>query len=139
MFFTDSQKLIFSIEGSDKKFDPLALDRALRRESNNRLGKLIETWKAVDLDEGDISEQGRLTTALASDEAEEQLALICRKVFDLPDFPDCTDGQALEWLCGYLDWCKKKEMKDTTLPDSSISATDLDQVPKLFCGTMPTM
>lgn len=117
MFFEDHEKLIFSPEGSDQKFDPLALDRALRKESGNRLSKLIETWKLVDRDEGDVSEDGRYKTMLASDEAEAELANIARRAFHLPNFPDCTDGFALEWLCQYLDWCKKKEMKDTISPE----------------------
>lgn len=121
MFFEDHEKLIYSPEGSDKKFDPLALDRALRKVSNNQLGKLIDAWKAPDSDEGDISESGRLATVLSSDEAEESLASIARTVFDLPAFPDCTDAVALEYLCQYLDWCKKKGMKDTTPQGYSIS------------------
>lgn len=121
MFFPEHTKLIYHPSGSDKLFDPLALDRALRKVSNNRLGFLIETWKAVDSDEGDVSEQGRLSTALASDEAEAALASIARTVFELGEFPKCTDGFALEWLCDYLDWCKKKEMKDTTPQDFSTS------------------
>lgn len=121
MFFEDYEKLIFSPIGLDRKFDPLAIDRALRKASGNTLGKLIETWKAVDRDEGDISDEGRLKTALAADEAEESLARIARIAFDLPSFPDCTDGVALEYLCQYLDWCKKKETKGTTMPDSTTS------------------
>lgn len=122
MFFQDHEKLIFSLEGSDKKYDPLALDRAFRRESNGKFSALIDLWKAADRDEGDISQDGRLKTQLCSDQAEEELARISRLVFDLPLFPDCTDGVALEYMCQYLDWCKKKEMTDTTPQDSTTSA-----------------
>lgn len=135
MFFEDHEKQIFTIEGSDKKFDPLGIDRALRKESGNQLGKLIETWKAADSDEGDISEEGQLKTVIASDEAEARLANIARSVFGLPQFPDCTDGTALEWLCQYLDWCKKKEMKDTTLPDYTTLVMEL---PRNGSGTLIT-
>lgn len=121
MFFTDAEKQIYIPAGSDKKYDPLALDRALRRESKNQLAKLIDTWKEVDSNEGDISEDGILQTTLASDNAEEELAIIARNVFDLPPFPECTDAVALEYLCQYLDWCKKKEMITTTMHDSTIS------------------
>ncbi len=136
MFFTDAQKLIFtSTVEEPKKFDPLALDRALRKASNNRLGYLIETWKAVDTDEGDISVDGRLQTVLESDKAEEALANIAREVFGLSPFPDCTDGVALEYLCEYLDWCKKKEMTDTTQQDYS---TLVVEVPTVSQGTLVT-
>lgn len=122
MFFDDNQKLIFSPQGSTKKYDPLALDRAFRRESNGRFGTLIDLWKASDRDEGDISAEGRIKTQLASDEAEEELARIARLVFNLPLFPECTDGVALEYMCQYLDWCKKKEMKGTTPQECTTSA-----------------
>jgi hypothetical protein len=121
MFFKDHEKLIYSPEGADQKFDPLALDRVFRRESNNQFAKLIETWKAPDLDEGDISQEGRLKTTLAADAAEEELARISRIAFNLNPFPESTDGQALEYMCQYLDWCKKKETQDTTSQDSTTS------------------
>jgi hypothetical protein len=108
MHFEDYEKLIFTPTGSIKAFDPLALERALRKASDNRLGKLIETWKLVNSDEGDISERGQYEKAMASDEAEEQLANIARTAFGLEPFPGCTDAVALEYLCEYLDWCKKK-------------------------------
>jgi len=135
MFFTDAQKLIYHSETLNKKFDPLVLDRALRRVSENQLGKLIETWKASDSNEGDISEDGILQTILASDEAEGKLADIARLVFELPEFPECTDGVALECLCEYLDWCKKKEMKGTTPQDYS---TLVVEVPQINPGTLVT-
>jgi hypothetical protein len=135
MFFEEHQKLIFSPQGSTEKFDPLALDRLLRKESNNSLGRLIDAWKAPDLDEGDISDTGRLATVLRSDEAEVELARISRIAFNLKDFPECTDAVALEYLCQYLDWCKKKGMKDTISPDSSTSETGSNPIPMVKPGT----
>lgn len=123
MFFEDHEKKVYTPTGTSFKFDPLAIDRALRVATGNRLARLVTAWKAIDSDEGDISEDGVQKKILASCEAEELLAGAARAAFGLPQFPDCTDAEALEMLCDYLDWVKKKGTRESTPPDSSTSGT----------------
>ncbi len=123
--------MIYTPEGSTTKYDPLALDRLLRVATGNKLAKLVEQWKSADSDEGDISEEGMLEKLAASCEAEERLAHAARVAFNMPDFPECTDGQALELLCDYLDWLKKKGQRGSTLPGYSTSGEPSPHVPTM--------
>jgi len=136
MFFEDHQKMIYTPSPgclpdgrASQKFDPLAIDRALMVATGNALARLVEDWKAVDRDEGDISPQGRAATIERSCRAEETLANAARVAFALPAFPDCTDAVALELLCDYLEWLKKKGTRESTPPGSITSAAPTSPIP----------
>ena len=122
MFFEDHEKRIYTPTGSDKKYDPLALDRALQLATDFRLAQLVEAWKVPDKDEGDISPEGRLRKRREACVAEAELAKAARTAFGLPDFPECTDGTALELLCDWLDYFKKKGNRGDTPPHCTTSA-----------------
>lgn len=153
MFFADHEKRIYSPEGSDLKFDPLALDRALTRASDGRLNDLLEAWQAGDLARGDVSES-KASRALVVAEAEGELARVARSAFGLPDFPECCDATALEYLCDFLGWMEGKGSRgsapppspspsdsagfdSTTTPSSSCTSTSNGPAPAAW-STSPT-
>lgn len=118
MFFHDHEKQIYSPEGSDQKFDPLALDRALTVASGGRLNDLLKQWQPVPEGQGDVSPDGIARDAVARAEAETELALIARKAFGVPEFPAATDAHALELLCDFLWWMEGKGGRGETPPPS---------------------
>lgn len=124
MFFQDHEKQIYSPQGSDKKFDPLAIDRNLVIASDGRLNDLLKQWRASSDGLGDVSKDSQRNNAIQSAMAEEALARAARLVFGLPDFPDCTDAAALEWLCDYLDYMEGKGQRGKTPPHSSESSPE---------------
>lgn len=117
MFFADHEKRIYSPEGSDLKFDPLALDRSLTLATGGKLAELVAQWQPPEEGTGDVSKDAPARNAVASAEAEEVLVLAARKAFGLPAFPDVTDAVALEYLSDFLWWMEKKgERGETPLP-----------------------
>lgn len=118
MFFQEHEKQIYSPQGSDHKFDPLALDRALVTASGGRLNVLLKQWQPLPDGEGDVSADGKARDAVARAEAETELAAVARKVFSVPDFPDATDAHALELLCDFLWWMEGKGVRGETPPPS---------------------
>lgn len=116
MFFADHEKQIYSPPGSDLKFDPLALDRALTLASEGRLNDLLGQWCPGE--GGDVSQGAPARSAVASAEAEAELVAVARKAFQLPAFPDCPDALALEHLCDFLWWMEKKGVRGETPPPS---------------------
>jgi hypothetical protein len=58
MFFEEHEKRIYSPPNSESKYDPLAVERALRIESGGRLSALIRDWKAGSLPIPEIPIQG---------------------------------------------------------------------------------
>jgi hypothetical protein len=118
MFFQDHEKTIYSPEGSDMKFDPLALDRALVTASGGKLAELIEQWKSGSDDKGDVSASGKAERQIASALAEGELVKVARVAFKLGEFPVDLDAEALEYLCDFLEWMKKKGRRGETPPDS---------------------
>lgn len=118
MFFADHEKSIYSPPGSDLKFDPLALDRAITRESG---GRLLELWVEWEAKPGDAFTSGVLTAAeaaLRSAAAEAELVGAARRAFGLPDWPDCPDATALEYLVDFREWMAKKGTRGETPPAS---------------------
>lgn len=122
MFFEPHEKTIYSPEGSDKKFDPLAVERALTIATGGKLNDLLTQWRAASDGLGDISPEGKAQSRVAAAEAEGQLAAVARAAFGLPPFPDCTDADALEWLCDYLRWMEGKGSRGSPSPDSSTNS-----------------
>lgn len=106
MLFEDYERQIYSPEGSDEQFDPLAVLRHLEVACGGELAGLVADWKGAG-DLGDVS-AGAAAGNLAAARAEDRLAAASRAAFRLPDFPDCLDATALEYLVGFLDWVKKK-------------------------------
>lgn len=119
MFFPDHEKQIYSPPGSDLKYDPLDLDRAIVFHSGGNLSELWAGWKTQD---GDAHVDGRSFTAaeaaLERATAEAEIVRVARGAFKLPAFPDCTDAQALEYLCDFLEWMRKKGRRGETPPAS---------------------
>lgn len=108
MFFEDHLKQIYSPKGSELKFDPLVLDRALVAESEGRLNDLLIQWRAGTDGLGDVSDGAKYDNAVMSADAEDELVRIARGAFGLPEFPDCLDATALEYLCDFLEWMEGK-------------------------------
>jgi hypothetical protein len=125
MFFQDHEKQIYSPAGSDLRFDPLDLDRRLVLHSRGNLPILWVLWKTQT---GDVLIDGVADDASAALEramAEEQIVRAARNAFQLPDFPDCTDAQALEYLCDFLEWMRKKGRRGETPPASPASSREV--------------
>lgn len=118
MFFADHEKQIYSPEGSDLKFDPLAVERALIIASEGRINDLLKQWTPPEEGTGDVSPGAETRDALARALAEQELSVIARKAFSLPDFPASTDATALELLVDFLWWMEKKGVRGETPPPS---------------------
>jgi hypothetical protein len=117
MQFEEHERAIYSPQiATERQYDPLAVDRKLVAASEGRIDQLLRAWQPVTKESGDISDEGQRTARLEYAAAEEQLALIARKAFDLPPFPECTDGIALEYLVDYLVWMEKKGQRGETPP-----------------------
>jgi hypothetical protein len=114
MIFAEHERAIYSPEGSDDRYDPLALARALTVASGGRLNAMLADWRGGFEDAGDVSPDGRAAALVASAEAEAHLAAVARLVFGVPDFPAATDAVALELLCDYLGWMEKKGERAAT-------------------------
>ncbi len=144
MFFKEHEKKIYrppDLPNDHKGFDPLAVDRALRVFTKDKLSVFIELWKN-DPNLGDISPDGRASRVVESAYAEEILANAARSAFGLPVFPDCTDGFALEWLCDYLEYMEGKgvrlenssqllEPSQDSSPESRLMPNSLDSTQTL--------
>lgn len=112
--FQDHEKQIYSPPGSDRKFDPLSLSRALVRATGGRLNALLVEWAAGADGLGDVSKGAAERDAVTSAAAEEQLVAAAREAFGLPAFPEVLDGTALEWLSDFLGWMEKKGVRGET-------------------------
>lgn len=107
MFYQDHEKKIYSPPGSDKKYDPLAVERLLTVLSDGHFEKIWNTWVAINDNSGDIKYTHEMR-AVASADAEMHLVKIARGAFQLPDFPDCLDAEVLEVLRDYIGWMEGK-------------------------------
>lgn len=126
MFFPERDRLIYTPPDhpdQSARFDPLALDRALVRATGGRLADLLAQHQAGADGLGDVSPGAGAKNALMSAEAEEQLVKAARAAFGLPDFPDCTDGRALEMLWHYLEYMAGKGRPGEP-PPTSPGSTD---------------
>lgn len=115
MFFTDREKQIYVPPGATEgtAYDPLALDNYLTYLSGGRLAEwvdMVNRGRAKPGEElGDVSPDGKAKSKADGAMAELELAKIARQAFSLPQFPECLDAQALEWLYDFLGWLEKKE------------------------------
>ncbi len=108
MFYTDEERGIFTPEGSDRKYDPLAVLRRLTAATKGEFNELWIKWCSPQNNDGDVS----VTQASKEYEsacAEEQLVKASRVAFELPDFPDCTDGVALSHLRTFVEYLQGKD------------------------------
>lgn len=124
-YFEPHERAIYSPESRpDLKYDPLELDRKLTIRSRGMFGELIDRYRPIELAPdgkpatGDISPEGIRTAKVDRAEAEAELVKLVRDVFELPSFPDCTDGQALEILHDYLWWMEGKGSREGKTPSS---------------------
>lgn len=137
MYYAPHEKTIFSPkELPDRRYDPLALDRLLTIKSKGRFPELIERYRPIQYGPdgkpttGDISKEGIKAAEIDRAEAETELVSVVRLAFELPEFPDCTDGQVLEILHEYLWWMEGKGSREGTMPsspqslDSSLPVTE---------------
>lgn len=114
MFFQAHEKAIYSPPESDRKYDPLAVERSLRLASNGSLSDLLADWRAGTDGRGDVSsdpdraKEIARADAVTSARAEEELVRVSRIAFGLPPFPESTDAVALEYLSDYLEWMAGK-------------------------------
>lgn len=111
MFFKDHEKLIYRPPGTSPEhpgYDPLAIDRGLQIHTKGTFPTLVEVWKAVNSDTGDISDTGKAQARFESAAAELQIVRAARLAFEFPDFPAMTDGEVLERLCHYLSYMEGK-------------------------------
>lgn len=136
MHFEAHEKAIYSPESRpDLKYDPLDLDRKLTIISGGTFGDLVDRYRPIEYGPdgkplaGDISEDGVKKAKVDRAEAEAELVGVVRKAFVLPEFPECTDGQALEILHDYLWYMEKKGSREERTPispppsDSSLPET----------------
>lgn len=114
MFFADHEKTIYSPPNCETKYDPLALDRALRIAAGGRLADIVADYNAGKDDRGDISADPERTREIASAndvlsaQAEGELVRVVRVAFQLPPFPETTDAVALEYFHDYMEWMAGK-------------------------------
>ena len=108
MFFEPHLKLIYSPPNSDKQYDPLALDRAMTYHSGGKINDILKAWNASSDGLGDVGPGAREAKEVMTAQAEASLVEIARKMFGLPDFPECFDATALECLSDYLEWMEGK-------------------------------
>jgi hypothetical protein len=119
MFFEDHEKAIYSphVEGfTERQYDPLVVLRCLALETGNKLSTLVDTWNAPCNEDGDVSVEGRARVEEAFHFAQQKLAHVSRKAFDLPEFPEATEGQVLEVLFDFLDYLEKKGQRPVSGP-----------------------
>lgn len=123
--FEPHEKAIYSPESlPDLKYDPLDIDRKLTITTGGTFGELVDRYRPIRYlpdgkpETGDISPEGIKKAKVDRAEAETELVRVCRKVFGLPEFPDCTDGQALEILHDYLWWMEGKGSREGMTPSS---------------------
>ena len=112
MKYEPHEKLIYSPPGSTEKYDPLVLDRSIMIASGGKINEMMVAWYGAGDDLGDISEGGKPNKLIMSAQAEEQLAKVSRKVFNLPDFPACLDAIALEFIDHFLRYMEGKGNAD---------------------------
>lgn len=122
MFFEEHEKQIYTPPGSDRAYDPLAIDRALTVATGGNLPGLVADWKAGSDGQGDVSDGAAARDAVTSAKAEEVLAAASRAAFGLPAFPQCTDGVALEYLADYLTYMAGKGRRESRPPPSPSSS-----------------
>lgn len=106
--FADHERAVYAPPGSGRSYDPLALDRTLTILSH---GQLPGWWVEWQTRAGDATVDGTVDEAQArvlSATAEGKLVAISRAAFGLPDFPECSDATALEYLVDFLGYLEKK-------------------------------
>lgn len=112
--FQPHEKTIYTPPGSDRKFDPLSLSRSLVAATGGRLNSLLVEWAAGVDGQGDVSKGAAERDAVTSAAAEGELARAARAAFGLPEFPECLDATALEYLEDFLGWMEKKGSRGET-------------------------
>lgn len=124
-YFEPHEKMIYSpADRPDLKYDPLDLDRKLTVHSGGLFGELVDRYRPIEYGPdglpttGDVSPEGVKKAKVDRAEAEAELVKVVRKAFDLPEFPDCTDGLCLEILHDYLWWMEKKGSREGMPPIS---------------------
>lgn len=123
MFFTDKEKAIYE-SPSGAKYDPLAVNNQLTVITDGKLNDLIhdhnafgdESAKDAEAVEAGLSPQSDRvrTAAVITAAADLKLARVAREAFGLPEFPDCTDGTALETLFHFMEWLEGKDSPGET-------------------------
>lgn len=121
--FSEREKAIYT-SPVGKKYDPLRLDRLLVIQTNNRLGEFLKLVDPKTINSGDVSKAGRAQAEVEACNAELELARASRAVFELPEFPDCTDAWALETLYHFLEWLEGKG--ETAGTPQSTPVTDFE-------------
>lgn len=107
MFYKEWERTIYQY--GDKKYDPLAIHRKLTEASGGKFNDLLRMWTAEKDGLGDVSPETRHQNAVISAQAEESLSKISRVAFDLPQFPECLDADALSYLRHFLEWIEGKD------------------------------
>lgn len=108
MWFEEHEKKIYRYPGGQEVYDPLRLERLLVFHSGGELYNWMADRNSETLDSGDVSEGGRKTKAVASAQAELNLADAARKAFDFPQFPEMLDAEVLERLYHFLEYMEGK-------------------------------
>lgn len=117
MFFTEKEKAVYNAPNGIR-YDPVSVDRRLIVATRNRLHELITLRNIAAEGLGDVSPQGVNDSAVEAAAAELELSSASRKAFGLPDFPECTDGEALELLYHFLGYLEGKGETAGTPPAS---------------------
>lgn len=123
MFFTEKERSIYAAPNG-RQYDPVVVDRRLTVLTGNRLRDLVLLRNAPVEGVGDVSRQGQDEGAVEAARAELTLADAARGAFDLPQFPECTAGSALEILYHFLDWLEGKGVTAGTPPASPESSPE---------------
>lgn len=96
MFYSPTERLIY-VNPLNASYDPLAIHRQLVRQSIGKVNEWIANWNADD--------------PLIRAEAEEQLVVLSRSVFNLKPITDAdghSDSQSLAILEHYLRYAEGK-------------------------------
>lgn len=102
MLWTDDDKLIYSIPGTDLKYDPLRIERGLTVASQGKLGD----WQRLRNDGTDAEAAW----------ADLQVADAGRKAFRFGE--DVTDAMVVKAVDDFLGWLAKKGTTAATSPTS---------------------
>jgi hypothetical protein len=119
MFFEEHEKQIYSVpftlgkEKEPRQYDPLVIDSYLMIVSENKLNELIGDFNSVSSKTGDIGADTKNKNQILHAHARLELARIARKVFTIPEPPECLDAHALEVLFDFVEWMEKKGKRES--------------------------
>lgn len=158
--FDESERLIFEYDaggGVRRKADPLAVRRALLRESGGQFFHWLEKSREPDdaswpkPEPGpetpllpaeqaarDVGPAWALATLLTALDAQEKVLAVVRAAFGLPPFDPETGAGCVEATClaamnAYLEWLEKNARSDGNSPPTSSAAS-----PSVSPGTSTT-